>query len=57
VTAVTRNAWWWPSVDVRGFCPSCAARRMAESAALLVDEVLPVGCKKSNARYDIVIKK
>jgi hypothetical protein len=25
----------------RGFCPSCAARRMTESAALLVDEVLP----------------
>ncbi len=25
----------------RGFCPSCAARRMAESAALLVDDVLP----------------
>jgi hypothetical protein len=25
----------------RGFCPSCAARRMAESAALLVDEVFP----------------
>ena len=25
----------------RGFCPSCAGRRMAESAALLVDEVLP----------------
>lgn len=25
----------------RGFCPSCGARRMAESAALLVDEVLP----------------
>jgi len=24
----------------RGFCPSCGARRMAESAALLVDEVL-----------------
>lgn len=24
-----------------GFCPSCGARRMAESAALLVDEVLP----------------
>ncbi|MFX0677454.1 hypothetical protein ABEL36_23130, partial [Escherichia coli] len=23
------------------FCPSCGARRMAESAALLVDEVLP----------------
>jgi len=25
----------------RGFCPSCGSRRMAESAALLVDEVLP----------------
>lgn len=25
----------------KGFCPSCGARRMAESAALLVDEVLP----------------
>ncbi|MFT6122930.1 MAG: hypothetical protein ACJASG_001458 [Oleiphilaceae bacterium] len=25
----------------RGFCPSCGARRMAESAALLVNEVLP----------------
>jgi hypothetical protein len=25
----------------RGFCPSCGARRMAESAALLVDKVLP----------------
>ena len=25
----------------RGFCPSCGARRMAECAALLVDEVLP----------------
>lgn len=25
----------------RGFCPSCGARGMAESAALLVDEVLP----------------
>ena len=24
----------------RGFCPSCGARRMAESAALLVDEEL-----------------
>ena len=27
----------------RGFCPSCGARRMAESAALLVDEVFPEG--------------
>jgi len=25
----------------RAFCPSCAARRMVESAALLVDEVFP----------------
>jgi ribosomal protein S27E len=25
----------------RGFCPSCGARRMAESSAFLVDEVLP----------------
>ena len=25
----------------RGFCPSCAAQRLTESAALLVDEVLP----------------
>jgi hypothetical protein len=25
----------------RGFCPSCGARRMAETAALLVDKVLP----------------
>ena len=25
----------------RGFCASCGARRMADSAALLVDEVLP----------------
>lgn len=25
----------------RGFCPSCGARQMTESAALLADEVLP----------------
>ena len=25
----------------RGFCPSCGTRRMADSAALLVDEILP----------------
>ncbi len=25
----------------RGFCPSCGARRMVESAALLVDDVFP----------------
>lgn len=29
------------SCKKRGFCPSCRERRMAESAALLVDEVLP----------------
>ena len=25
----------------RGFCPSCGARRMVETAALLVDNILP----------------
>jgi len=25
----------------RGFCPNCGARRMAERAALLIDDVLP----------------
>lgn len=29
------------SCKARGFCPSCGARRMADAAALLVDEVLP----------------
>ena len=29
------------SCKKRGFCPSCGGRRMAETAALLVDEVLP----------------
>jgi ribosomal protein S27E len=29
------------SCQRRGFCPSCGARRMADSAAHLVDEVLP----------------
>ena len=29
------------SCKKRGFCPSCGARRMAQSAALLVDEVFP----------------
>ncbi len=29
------------SCKKRGFCPSCGARRMAETVALLVDEVLP----------------
>ena len=31
------------SCKKRGFCPSCGARRMAETAALLADEVLPEG--------------
>lgn len=26
----------------RGFCPSCGARRMSETAALLVDSILPI---------------
>jgi ribosomal protein S27E len=30
------------SCKKRGFCPSCGARRMAETAALLADEVFPV---------------
>jgi len=29
------------SCKKRGFCPSCGARRMAEIAALLTDEILP----------------
>jgi ribosomal protein S27E len=29
------------SCKKRGFCPSCGARRMAETAALPADEVLP----------------
>lgn len=29
------------SCKKRGFCPSCGARRMAETAAMLADEVLP----------------
>ncbi len=29
------------SCKKRGFCPSCGARRMTESAALLVDDVFP----------------
>lgn len=29
------------SCKKRGFCPSCGTRRMAETAALLVDEILP----------------
>ena len=44
----TRKGWSRSAVPTvgalgerRGFCPSCGARRMAESAALLVDEVLP----------------
>ena len=35
------NDFWVERVERRGFCPSCGARRMVDSAALLVDEVLP----------------
>jgi hypothetical protein len=35
------STWSRISCKPRGFCPSCGARRMAESAALLVDEVFP----------------
>jgi hypothetical protein len=31
----------------RGFCPSCGARRMADTAAWLVDRVLPPGAASS----------
>ncbi len=30
-----------PKIRKRGFCSSCGARRMADSAALLVDKILP----------------
>ncbi len=32
---------WSPSAVNDAACPSCGARRMAESAALLIDEVFP----------------
>jgi hypothetical protein len=48
VKPATRSVWSRsvvPTVGAlgerRGFCPSCGARRMAESSALLVDEVFP----------------
>jgi hypothetical protein len=46
VTSSSGSAWHAEhlvafSCKKRGFCPSCGARRMAESAALLVDEVFP----------------
>jgi len=34
----------------RGFCPGCGARRMVESAALLVDEVFPSSLCASGCR-------
>jgi hypothetical protein len=36
-----RQSCRFVSCKKRGFCPSCGARRMAETAALLADEVLP----------------
>lgn len=49
----------------RGFCPSCGARRMAESAALLVDDVLqgypvlslPIPLRLLLARYPRELSK
>jgi len=35
----------------RGFCPSCGARRMVDTAALLVDEVLPTGIERRGKEY------
>jgi hypothetical protein len=35
------STWWFSGCKRRGLFPSCGARRMAESAALLVDEVFP----------------
>jgi len=35
----------------RGFCPSCGARRMADSAALLVDDILPEQPIRQRAIY------
>ncbi len=32
--------WWRSAARSAGFCPSCGSRRMAETAALLADEVL-----------------
>jgi ribosomal protein S27E len=57
------------SCKKRGFCPSCGARRMAESAKLLVDEVLsgypvrqwvlslPIPLRLSLARYPKELSK
>src|SRR5690606_14254987 len=36
-----RRSWLRYSCKRRGFCPSCGARQMVETAALLIDEVLP----------------
>jgi ribosomal protein S27E len=37
------------SCKKRGFCPSCGARRMAETAALLADEVMSLFASGSSA--------
>lgn len=40
VTTANMRSWSGSVAKRRGFCPSCGARRMAESAKLLVDDVL-----------------
>src|SRR5690606_24305806 len=41
------------SCKKRGFCPSCGGRRMAETAALLADEVLPRRCVRRPRRASV----
>ena len=43
----TRSGYWRSVCKRRGICPSCGARRMAESAALLVDDGLSLSAGAS----------
>jgi hypothetical protein len=47
-----RTVSWWISWG-RGFCPSCGARRMSDTAAHLVDRVLLRGRLRTRARHDL----
>ena len=40
-TIATPRSWSPSAASAAGFCPNCGARRIVESAALLVDQVLP----------------